>query len=74
LYQKDGPGWLRRCYLNRIIDKKFNSSKNLICSCGNLIGIPKRHVLRSDGITHDGRMAFEMVKNKFKRDYPKKVK
>lgn len=70
LYQKDGPGWLKRCYFNRIIsDKKFNSNKKLTCSCSNVIGIPKQHVFRSDNVTPDGRMAFELIKGRFKRSY-----
>lgn len=60
-YQKDGPGWLKRCYLNRIISKtKFNPSKKLKC-CGVIIGLPIKH--------KDGRDAFKLVRGKFKRSY-----
>lgn len=62
IYQKDGPkgGWLKRCYLNRIIsDKKFKPSKPL--KCCSIIGVP---------ITHkDGRNAFKLIRGKFKRSY-----
>jgi len=72
VYQKDGPGWLKRCYLNRIISPKkygqlqYDSKikepkdmKNLICSCGEIIGSPMRH--------KDGRLAFHLIRGKFKR-------
>ncbi len=67
LYQKDGPGWLKRCYINRIISDSFNSSnehdestlKNLTCDCGELIGTPMQH--------KDGRLAFKLVRGSFKR-------
>lgn len=60
LYQKDGPGWLKRCYLNRIISKKkFNPLQKLRCC--EVIGIPIKH--------KDGRNAFQLVKGKFKRTY-----
>ena len=59
-YQKDGPGWLKRCYLNRIIsEKKFEPSKML--KCHGIIGIPKKH--------KDGRDSFQLVRGKFKRTY-----
>lgn len=72
-YQKDGPGCLKRCYSNRLIGKRLNFKKNLVCSCGNLIGTPLRHVFRSDGITPDGRMAFEMIRKRFERTYSLKL-
>jgi hypothetical protein len=73
-YQKDGPGWLKRCYFNRIIsDRKFNPKRNLVCSCKTIIGKPKRHFFRSDGITPDGRWAFELNKESFRRTYGKKI-
>ena len=60
LYQKDGPGWLKRCYLNRIIsEKRFSPSKKLEC-CG-VIGIPIKY--------KDGRDAFHLIHGKFKRSY-----
>ena len=72
LYQKDGPGWLKRCYLNRIsgidgwenlrFDKNIRTPKdmpNLICKCGNLVGTPMVH--------KDRRLAFCLVRGTFKR-------
>lgn len=71
-YQKDGPGWLKRCYLNRIFgvekwaqlqhDAKIKTPKdmpNLVCDCGNLIGNPMVH--------KDGRLAFHLIRGSFKR-------
>ncbi|MBU1252106.1 MAG: hypothetical protein KJ905_01420 [Nanoarchaeota archaeon] len=72
-YQKDGPGWLKRCYLNRILDfhkiSNFNDLKsmpNLTCSCGEIIGTPMKH--------KDGRFAFRLIRGKFKRTINKKLK
>lgn len=73
LYQKDGPGWLKRCYLNRIFepseysklqkDKSINSQEKmpkLIClNCKKLIGLPMKH--------KDGRLAFTLIRGSFKR-------
>ena len=72
VYQKDGHGWLKRCYLNRIIepkeytqmqkDKTIKEQKdfgNLICTCGNILGSPMKH--------KDGRLAFHLIRGKFKR-------
>ena len=40
LYQKDGPGNLRRMYIDRIIDPKVSvSKKDLSCPKGHLIGV-----------------------------------
>lgn len=71
IYQKDGPGWLKRCYLNRILgpSNNFNfdnlpSMSNLICSCGKIIGTPMKY--------KDGRLAFKLFKGKFKRTLNKK--
>ncbi|MDO8508641.1 MAG: hypothetical protein Q7S27_03065 [Nanoarchaeota archaeon] len=70
-YQKDGPGWLKRCYLNRIIspenyhDLQFNKTLkekdlgNLVCACGKVIGSPMKH--------KDGRLAFHLIRGNFKR-------
>lgn len=76
VYQKDGPGWLKRCYLNRIIEPKeyaemqknkdikdVSDFSNLICSCGNVIGSPMKH--------KDGRLAFHLIRGKFKRSIHK---
>lgn len=39
-YQKDGPGNLRRMYVDRIIDSKVSTSrKDLSCSNKHLIGV-----------------------------------
>jgi hypothetical protein len=71
-YQKDGPGWLKRCYLNRIfgVEKWENLQHNLllknpadlpdlICDCGHIIGTPMIH--------KDGRLAFKLIRGSFKR-------
>ena len=73
LYQKDGPGHLKRCYLNRIIEPKeyalLNKNpnikepkdiRNIICRCGNIIGSPI--------IYQDGRLAFHLIRNNFRRE------
>jgi len=40
LYQKDGPGNLRRMYIDRIIDSKISiSKKDLSCPKGHLLGV-----------------------------------
>jgi len=72
VYQKDGPGWLKRCYLNRIISpdkysklqkdkslKKESDLSNLICECGNVLGSPMKY--------KDGRLAFQLIRGKFNR-------
>lgn len=72
VYQKDGHGWLKRCYLNRIIgpekylkmqkDKSIKTTEdfqNLLCECGNVLGSPIKH--------KDGRLAFHLIRGKFKR-------
>lgn len=77
IYQKDGPGWLKRCYLNRILspekysilqkDKSITEPKdlkNLSCaSCGEVLGSPMKH--------KDGRLAFHLIRGKFKRSLEK---
>jgi len=72
VYQKDGPGWLKKCYLNRIIEPKEYSEmqkdkdikessdfNNLRCVCGNILGSPMKH--------KDDRLAFHLIRGKFKR-------
>ncbi len=72
VYQKDGPGWLKRCYLNRILEpgeyaqmqkeyrlKDPKDMKNLVCVCGELLGTPVRY--------NDGRLAFQLIRGKFTR-------
>ena len=79
IYQKDGVGWLKRCYLNRILEPKKYSDlknnlkiksqkdiKNLICSCGSVIGSPMKH--------KDERLAFKLNRGKFKRTINKNYK
>ena len=79
VYQKDGPGWLKRCYLNRILgpekyeklqhDKTIKEPmdlKNLKCDCGIVIGSPMKH--------KDGRLAFHLIRGKFKRTLNKSKK
>lgn len=69
-YQKDGAGSLLRCYLNRIFApakweklqyecKSTKDMPNLVCDCGNLLGVPMRH--------RDDRLAFRLVRGKFQR-------
>lgn len=79
LYQKDGPGWLKRCYLNRIFwpeeysrlqdDKSIDAPEKmhrLLCpNCKNLIGLPMRH--------KDKRLAFALIRGSFKRIQNKNV-
>ena len=39
-YQKDGPGLLKRMYLDRIIDSNVDTSNNLICpNCNKLVAV-----------------------------------
>jgi RNase P subunit RPR2 len=73
IYQKDGPGWLKRCYLNRILGpeeysgmhknpsiKEPKDMKNLICpECGTFIASPMKH--------KDGRLAYHLIRKSFKR-------
>ena len=72
VYQKDGPGWLKRCYLNRIIEPKYDAKidledmENLTCSCGEVIGSPIIH--------KDDRLAFHLIRGKFKRAINKSLK
>lgn len=79
LYQKDGLGWLKRCYLNRIFwPKKYEALQHnkrikdpedmpkLLClSCKLLVGVPVRH--------KDGRLAFRLIRGSFKRRTSKKL-
>jgi len=80
LYQKDGPGWLKRCYLNRIFwppkyanlqkDKRIKSIERmpkLVClKCRKVIGLPMKH--------KDGRLAFNLIRGSFRRRPNKTVK
>ena len=41
MYQKDGPGILKRLYLDRITGKKSSSKDKLVCKdCGEILGVP----------------------------------
>jgi len=42
IYQKDGPGILKRIYLDRILNnKKSSNNKNLVCGkCKTILGVP----------------------------------
>jgi ribosomal protein S27E len=78
VYQKDGHGELKRCYLNRILDPpdlaglQNNSSimeahnlNALECKkCGTVVGIPMLH--------WEGRLAFRLIPGTFakKRNPP----
>ncbi len=76
IYQKDGPGWLKRCYFNRIIfpdkyallskTKDINGIDKVVCSCGEIIGSPIKH--------KDGRLAYHLIRGKFKRSNYKQPK
>lgn len=71
LYQKDGPGNLLRCYLNRIfappelealqhnpsIDEPRDLSPLVCRACGTAIGTPMRY--------DDGRLAFRLHHGSF---------
>ena len=73
LYQKDGPGWLKRCYLNRIFEpeeysklqhdkkhRKVEELPKLLCqNCKSVIGFPTRY--------KDGRIAYALIRSSFKR-------
>ena len=71
VYQKDQPrGWLKRCYLNRIMTKnKWGELKKNIndlrkmpklkCNCGSTIGLPIKH--------KGGRLAYSLIRGKFIR-------
>jgi DNA-directed RNA polymerase subunit M/transcription elongation factor TFIIS len=79
IYQKDGPGPLLRCYVDRILYPKNSIPKNikyvkqmpkLTCDdCGALIGTPMRY--RRHG---ENRLAFNMVKASFKKRISTQVK
>ena len=70
-YQKDGPGQLLRCYLNRIFappklerlqrDPNITEPRNMVnltCSkCRSVIGTPMRHL--------DDRLAFHLRKGAY---------
>jgi len=68
IYQKDGSGWLKRCYFNRILwpkkysklkTNKMSNVKDLISVCGKIIG---RQIIHKDG-----RAAFQLIRGSFKR-------
>lgn len=57
-YQKDGPGWLKRCYFNRILGKSAFPKE---LKCHGIIGFAQKH--------KDGRLAYHLTRGKFKRSY-----
>jgi hypothetical protein len=78
VYQKDGPGWLKRCYINRIISpnsyqtlaknkdlKETSQLKPLVCECGFIMGTPIKH--------KDGRLAFHLIRGNFVRGTNKQL-
>ncbi len=64
-YQKDGPGRLLRCYLDRIHQASFAIRHiNLHCpnvSCNVLIGTPMVYDPK-----HENRSAYRMIQNRFR--------
>ena len=79
IYQKDGPGPLLRCYVDRILYPKNYLPKNikyvrhipkLTCNdCSALIGMPMRY--RRHG---ENRLALNMIKGSFKKRISMQVK
>ena len=63
IYQKDGPGPLKRCYVDRVFySKTTKRDGKLICSnCGAIIGTPM--VYKKHG---ENRRAYKMKVGKFK--------
>lgn len=73
VYQKDGIGRLKRCYLDRILDPPGLASlesnprvtapkfmPQLACTkCANILGVPTRH--------HSGRLAFHLLAGAFSK-------
>jgi len=70
-YQKDGVGYLHRCYINRIMapekysklqyDPAINEPKDLpdlVCDCGEVIGYSMKYT--------DGRLAYRLERGKYK--------
>ena len=71
VYQKDGIGKLKRCYLDRILDPPAlaalesdpviispKAMSRLTCTkCANVLGVPTRH--------HTGRLAFHLLPSAF---------
>ena len=67
VYQKDGPGNLRRMYIDRIfLPKYINDSKMLKCkSCGEVLGTPYVY-------EKEGRMAFRLYVDAVTKEIRKK--
>jgi|SRR3989344_2513365 len=39
-YQKDGPGILKRLYIDQIVETRHNLAKNLVCKkCKSILGV-----------------------------------
>ena len=85
IYQKDGIGYLKRCYFNRIIEpakyKSFanrgfypvrkKSSSNGVNDIGNL-ECECGQIIGAPAVHRDGRKAFRMIRGKFRRRINKK--
>jgi ribosomal protein S27E len=79
IYQKDGPGPLLRCYVDRILYPKnylhkkikyVRQMSKLTCNdCDTLIGIPMRYKRHGEN-----RLAFSMIKGSFKERISMQVK
>lgn len=79
IYQKDGPGPLLRCYVDRILYPQQYIPKNiryvrqmpkLTCNdCDALIGTPARYKRHGEN-----RLAFNMIKASFKKKISTHVK
>lgn len=65
LYQKDGPGMLRRMYLDRIIDPQASvSGESLCCSNNHLLGVKIIY-------EKEKRPAFRLITNSFTKKIKK---
>lgn len=65
-YQKDGPGPLKRMYIDRIIDLYAKSGKGLVChKCGHILGT--RYVYEKEK-----RPAFRLFEGSVKKKIVKK--
>jgi ribosomal protein S27E len=66
LYQKDGPGPLRRMYIDRIVKTYAEAGKKLVChKCGHVLGI--RYVYEKEK-----RPAFRLFEGSVKKKIVKK--
>jgi ribosomal protein S27E len=66
LYQKDGPGPLKRMYIDRIVKTYAEAGKKLVChKCGHVLGI--RYVYEKEK-----RPAFRLFEGSVKKKIVKK--